>query len=119
LPSSETNGVAAKKAAVYASRLCARRTLDVRVQLLARGAGDRAIARVYARTVDLSPTGVGLTLSRELPAGSEVLLYLKLPGSSAALCLAAEVVRRRGFRAGLQFVRPTAEQRLRLGEFCC
>ena len=73
---------------------------------------------VHGRTVDLSRTGAGLTLTRELAAGAEVVLCLKLPGGEP-LHLRARVIRRRGFHAGLQFVEPTAEQRLLLGEFCC
>ena len=87
---------------------------------------------VHGRTVDLSRSGAGVTLTRELASGSEVVLCLCLPGSSRGprrarswldgvdnpLCLRAVVIRRRGFRAGLEFVQPTAEQRLLLCEFC-
>ena len=103
---------------------------------------------VHGRTVDLSRSGAGLTLTRELPAGAEVVLCIQLPNSrgplshankptpgfypntpkegalgtpglpGTPLCLRAVVVRRRGFRAGLEFVQPTAEQRLLLCEFC-
>lgn len=86
---------------------------------------------VHGRTVDLSRTGAGLTLTRELAAGAEVVLCLNLPGGGVPgepvfgslgrkpLCLRAVVIRQRGFRAGLRFVEPTAEQRLLLCEFCC
>ena len=73
---------------------------------------------VHGRTVDLSRTGAGLTLTRELAAGTEVVLCLNLP-CGKPLRLRAVVIRRSGFRAGLQFVEPTAEQRLLLLEFCC
>ena len=73
---------------------------------------------VHGRTVDLSRSGAGLTVTRELPEGAEVVLSVQLPIRSEPLCLRAVVVRRRGFRAGLEFVQPTAEQRLLLCEFC-
>ena len=68
---------------IYASRLFSRRRLDVRARLVAQQTtGERII--VQARTFDVSRTGAGLTLTRELPSGTEVLLYLRLPGSGAA-----------------------------------
>ena len=75
-------------------------------------------AMVHGRTVDLSRSGAGLTVSCELPAGDEVVLRLQLPSSDGPLNLRAVVVRRCGFRAGLKFVQPTAEQRLLLCRFC-
>ena len=102
---------------IYASRLFSRRRLDVRARLVAQQtSGERII--VQARTFDVSRTGAGLTLTRELPSGTEVLLYLRLPGSGAALCLHAVIARRQGFRVGVQFLQPTAEQRLLLCELC-
>ena len=55
---------------------------------------------------------------RELPSGTQVVLCLRLPGRGAVLCLQAVITRRQGFRAGLQFVEPTAAQRLLLSELC-
>ena len=120
---------------IYAGRLFSRRAVDVRARLLARRQvnGHMEEAVVYGRTVDVSCSGAGLTLTCELPAGSEVLLSLQLSNSDGPLChpskpttgspgtplcLRAVVVRRRGCRAGLKFVQPTAEQRLVLLEFC-
>jgi hypothetical protein len=53
-----------------------------------------------------------------LPSGTKVVLCFRLPGSETALCLQAVIARRQGFRAGLRFVQPTAEQRLLLCELC-
>ena len=78
--------------------------------------GERII--VHGRTRDLSCSGAGVTLTRELPSGTEVVLCLRLPGCGNVLCLRAVITRRQGFRAGLQFVQPTAEQRLLLSELC-
>ncbi len=59
-----------------------------------------------------------MTLTRELPSGTQVVLCLRLPGSGTVLCLQAVIIRRQGFRAGLQFVQTNAEQRLLLSELC-
>ena len=105
---------------IYAGRLYSRRTVDVRARLLAfrRVNGRMVETVVHGRTVDLSRSGAGLMVTRELSAGAEVMLSLVLPGADGPLCLRAKVVRRRGFTAGLEFVQPTAEQRLLLLEFC-
>ena len=105
------------RASMYASRLFSRRRLDVRVRLVEmRSTGECVV--VHARTFDLSRTGAGLTLTRELPSGTEVVLCLRLPCSEHALCLRAVITRCRGFRAGLRFLQPTARQRLMLSELC-
>ena len=103
--------------AIHASRILSRRPLDVRARLVAlHSTGERVI--VQARTHDVSCSGVGLTLTRELPSGTKVVLCFRLPGSETALCLQAVIARRQGFRAGLRFVQPTAEQRRLLSELC-
>jgi hypothetical protein len=100
---------------IYASRLYTRRSIDVRARLIAmHSGGERTV--VHARTCDLSRSGAGLTVTREMPSGVEVILYLHLPGHEMPLCLQALIIRRKGFRVGLQFVSPTAEQRLLLKE---
>jgi PilZ domain len=106
------------QSSAYASRLYVRRRVDVRARLLARPPADGRIVVVHGRTVDLSRSGAGVTLTRELASGSEVVLCLQLPGIGNPLCLRAVIRRRHGFRAGLEFVSPTAEQRLLLCRFC-
>ncbi len=105
---------------LYAGRLYSRRAVDVRARLVTqRQVHGRTVELVaHGRTVDLSRSGIGMTLTGELPIGAEVVLSLQLPGSDGQLCLRAVVVRRCGFRAGLEFVQPTAEQRLLLCKFC-
>jgi hypothetical protein len=106
-----------KRSPIFASRLFSRRHLDVRARLIARrSTGERII--IHARTFDLSRGGAGLTLTRELPSGTSVLLCLRLPGNGSALCLQAVIARRQGFRVGLRFVQPTAGQRVLLSELC-
>ena len=102
---------------MWRNRVWSRRPLDLRAQLLTPAdAGGRALV-VHGRTVDLSRSGAGVTVTRELAAGSEVVLCLRLPGGNT-LSLRAIITRRRGFRVGLEFVQPTAEQRLMLSALC-
>jgi hypothetical protein len=101
----------------YASRLFSRRPLDLRAHLVALSSTGEHII-VHGRTRDLSRTGAGVTLTCELPSGTEVVLCLRLPGSGELLCLRALITRRQGFRAGLQFIEPSAKQRLLLSELC-
>jgi hypothetical protein len=101
---------------VWCNRVWPRRPLDLRAQLLTRpDAGGRGLV-VHGRTVDLSRSGAGVTVTHELAAGSEVVLCLRLPGGT--LSLRAIIARRSGFRVGLEFVQPTAEQRLMLSALC-
>lgn len=110
-------GPFSKRSPIYASRLFSRRRLDVRARLVAlHPTGERTV--IHARTFDLSRSGAGLTLTRDLPSGTEAVLCFRLPGKSSALCLQAVIARRQGFRAGLRFVQPSAEQRLLLSELC-
>jgi hypothetical protein len=94
-----------------------RRRLDVRARVITElPDGERTV--IQARTFDLSRGGAGLTVTGELPWGSTVELCLRLPGQDEALCLDAVIAHHRGFRVGLQFVQPTAEQRRLLSELC-
>lgn len=105
------------QSSTYASRLFSRRRLDLRARLLAqRPTGEHIV--VQARTVDVSRTGAGLTLMRELPSGTQVVLCLRLPGRGGVLSLRAVIIRRQGCRAGLQFLETNATQRLLLSELC-
>jgi hypothetical protein len=110
------------RSAIFASRLFSRRRLDVRARVVALNStiehGTLEHVVVHARTFDISRGGAGLTLTRELPWGSEVVLCFRLPGNGTPLCLHAVITRRQGFRVGLRFVQPTAEQRLLLCELC-
>jgi hypothetical protein len=118
------------RSAIYASRLFSRRRIDVRARVVAlHSMGEHGVAHrvsgygvkysvVHARTVDVSRSGAGLTLTRELPAGTEVVLCFRIPGNGTMLCLHSVVTRGYGFRVGLRFVQPTAEQRLLLSELC-
>jgi hypothetical protein len=119
------------RSTIYANRLFSRRRLDVRARLVTpHSAGGHGVPRgvghgvhrgveyvvVHARTLDVSSSGAGVTLTRELPSGSEVVLCFRHPGNGILLCLHAVITRCRGFRAGLRFVQPTAEQRLLLSQ---
>jgi hypothetical protein len=101
---------------IYASRVHQRRPLDVRVCLIAIDAnGERVM--IYGRTRDLSVSGAGLTLPSPLPYGTEIALQIRMPRGEA-LALRAVVMRRQGSRVGVRFLQTSAEQRLRLAEFC-
>jgi hypothetical protein len=104
------------QSSIYAGRLYSRRALDLRARVLARQ--DAGVVVIHGRTVDLSRSGAGVTLTRELALGTEVVLCLRLPGSGNPLCLRSVITRRRGFRVGLEFLQPSAEQRLLLCELC-
>ncbi len=106
-----------KSSPIYASRLFSRRHIDVRARLIAvHAGGERTV--IHGRTCDLSRSGAGLTVTRELSSGVEVILSMHLPGHESPFCLQAVIIRRKGFRVGVQFVSPTAEQRLLLNELC-
>jgi hypothetical protein len=106
------------RSAIYASRLFSRHPLDVRVRLVAlRSTGERVL--IHGRSYDVSHSGAGVTLTYELPSGTEVALWMRLPNRDTVLCLRAIIARRHGFRVGLQFLQPTPEQRLLLSELCC
>jgi hypothetical protein len=104
-------------AAIYRSRIYSRRRLDMRARLLARSnSGEQFVVQGWM--CDLSCSGAGLTLTHELPSGSEVVLCLRVPGEVVQLSLRAVIRRRQGLRAGLEFLPPTPEQRLLLTELC-
>jgi hypothetical protein len=102
---------------IYASRLFSRRRLDVRARLVAQHPGGETMI-IHGRTFDLSRSGAGLTLTSQLPSGTAVELHLRFSELGKVLCLQAVITRCQGFRVGLQFVQPTAEQRLALSELC-
>jgi hypothetical protein len=104
-------------ASIHRSRIYSRRRLDLRARLLASSKSGEQFT-VYGWMCDLSCSGAGLTLTRELPSGSEVVLCLRLPGDYGQLSLRAVIRRQQGFRAGLEFLPPTPEQRLMLTELC-
>jgi len=107
-----------KRSTIYGNRLYARHAMDLRARLLTGQRMGGKLTEVHGRTVDLSRGGAGLTLTREVASGTEVVLCLQVPGRSHALSLPAVIVRSRGFRVGLKFLDPSAEQRLQLYDLC-
>jgi hypothetical protein len=107
-----------KRSAIYGNRLYARHAMDLRARLLTKLSSGGKLTEVHGRTVDLSRGGAGLTLTREVASGTEVVLCMQVPGSSRAFSLLAVIVRSRGFRVGLKFLETSAEQRLQLYELC-
>ena len=116
MPTILRNQCSIDRSRLWSNRVWPRRPLDLRAHLLMRAdAGGRGLV-VHGRTVDLSRSGAGVTVTRELAAGSKVVLRLRLP--EGTLELRAVITRRSGFRVGLEFVQPTSEQRLMLLALC-
>lgn len=107
-----------KRSAIYGNRLYARHPMDFRVRLLTGRNKGGTLSEVHGRTVDLSRGGAGLTLTREVASGAEVVLCVQVPGSTHPLSLPAVIVRSRGFRVGVKFLEASAEQRLQLYKLC-
>jgi hypothetical protein len=103
---------------IWCNRVWSRRPLDLRASLLTRTTAGGRTAIVQGRTLDLSRSGAGVTVTCELPVGSEVVLCLRIPGIGNTLNLRSIVARSSGFLVGLEFVQPTAEQRLLLSVLC-
>ena len=102
---------------LYASRLHTRSSLDLRARVVTMPTQGNPLI-VYGRTRNLSRSGVAVTLTGELPAGSEVLFCLRMPASGEALCLRSVVARRHGSLAGLHFLEPTLGQRRQISMLC-
>jgi hypothetical protein len=107
-----------KHTAIYGNRMYTRHPMDLRARLLSGKDTRGQFSVVHGRTVDLSRGGAGLTLSREVAPGTEVVLSVQPPGSRHPLILPAVIVRSQGFRVGVKFLDTTAQQRLQLCELC-
>jgi PilZ domain-containing protein len=118
MPTLLRNQASTERNRIWCNRVWPRRPLDLRARLLTRPAAGGLGVVVHGRTVDLSRSGAGVTVTCELAEGSEVVFCMHLPGSGTTLDLRAVITRRRGFRVGLEFVQPTAEQRLLLSALC-
>jgi hypothetical protein len=106
------------QSATYDNRMYARHAMDLRARLLRGNDTHGQFSIVHGRTVDISRGGAGLTLTREVASGAEVVLSIQPPGSRHSLRLPAVIIRSQGFRVGLKFLETSAEQRLRLEELC-
>ncbi len=105
-----------KSSANYRSRTFDRRRFDLRVKLVYLRNGRNDV--VHGRTRDLSFSGIGVILSREIAHGTACVLVLKFPKVELEVQLPAVVTHVRGFRYGLQFQSLSGEQKLLIQRLC-
>jgi len=100
----------------YRSRLFDRHHFDLRVKLITNCNGRTEV--IHGRSRDLSFSGIGVTLVRNVERGAPCVLILKFPKVDYELQLPAIVTNGRGSRFGLQFQRLSGEQRLLIQKIC-
>ncbi len=104
------------RADVYRSRTFDRRRFDLRVKVVYRREGRNNV--IHGRTSDLSFSGIGLVLTREIASGTACVLVMRFPRTEVELQLPAVVAQRRGFRCGLRFESLSGEQKLLIQKIC-
>jgi c-di-GMP-binding flagellar brake protein YcgR len=104
------------RAPVLERRRSQRTPLDVRVKLLTSEAGREKIT--YGRSTDICEGGMGVTLTCELPEGTQAMLVFKLPGEEWERSFQAQLKYHSGFRHGFEFTRMLPEQVHELRAFC-
>jgi PilZ domain len=102
--------------ASYRSRTFERHNFDLRVKLMLPCNGRANI--IHGRSRDLSFSGMGVTLSQDVPRGTACLLVIKFPKVDFELQLPVRVTHSRGSRYGLQFHQLSGEQRLLIQKIC-
>ena len=90
--------------------------LDVRVKAVIRK--DEGKTVIHGRSLQLSESGMGVTMTREVPKGTVATLIFKLPGDEDERTLQAEVKYRNGFHCGFEFLGISAQTRQELLSFC-
>lgn len=100
----------------YRSRTFDRRNFDLRIKVVFRRNGRNDI--VHGRTRDLSFSGIGVVLSREIAHGTACVLVLRFPKVEFEVQLPAIVAHGKGFRCGLRFQSLSGEQRLLIQRIC-
>ena len=102
--------------ATYRSRTFDRHRFDLRIKLVFNRNGRADV--VHGRTRDLSFSGMGVVLSREVTHGTPCILLLKFPKTDIEVQLPAVVAHGKGFRYGVQFQSLTGEQKLLIQKIC-
>jgi len=105
-----------RSGASYRSRTFDRHRFDIRVKIVINHYGRHRI--IHGRTRDLSFTGMGVVLSREVASGTPCIILLKLPKTEIEVQLPAVVTQGKGFRCGVEFQRLTGEQKLLIQKIC-
>jgi hypothetical protein len=100
----------------YRSRLFDRHQFDLRLKLIINLYGRLNV--IHGRTRDLSFSGMGVTLVRNVEHGTPCLLVLKFPKVDYEVRLPAVVTHGSGSRFGLQFHKLSGEQRLLIQKIC-
>ena len=100
----------------YRSRIFDRHHFDLRIKLVTHSNGRTNI--IQGRSRDLSFSGMGVTLVRNVASGTPCLLILKFPKVDSEVQLPAVVTHGHGSRFGLQFHRLSGEQRLLIQKIC-
>lgn len=90
--------------------------LDVRVKILISTESGEEV--IHGRSQVISEGGMGITLTREVPKGTVVVLTFKLPGQDVEQVIGAELKYRTGFRCGFEFRGVLPNQRQELQSFC-
>jgi hypothetical protein len=102
--------------ATYRSRIFERHEFDLRVKVLVKQNGRHDV--IHGRTRDLSFSGMGVTLVRDLAHGTPCLLVIKFPKVDFEVQFPALVTQGRGSRFGMKFQRLSGEQRLLIQRIC-
>jgi PilZ domain len=89
-------------------RIVPRYQFEVRFKIEMHGAVEKQVTEGWAR--DLSETGLGAFVARELPLGELATLQIPLP-DGVELSIPARVTRNIGTQYGFQFTAMTAAQR--------
>ncbi len=100
----------------FRSRTFDRRRFDLRIKFLTRVSGRTET--IYGRSHDLSFSGIGVVLSRQLPCGTPGIVLLRFPKVDYELQLPVLVTHQHGFRCGLQFQQLSAPQKLLIQKIC-
>lgn len=100
----------------HRSRIFDRHRFDLRVKLVVQLQGRSDT--IHGRTRDLSFSGMGIMLSREIARGTVCVLILKFPKTDVELRLPVIVAHAKGFRYGVEFQRLTGEQKLLIQKIC-
>ena len=102
--------------ASYRSRIFQRHQFDLRVKLVVRRNGRNEV--IHGRTRDLSFSGIGVTLVRDVAQQTPCLLVIRFPKTDLEVQFPAVVTQSRGSRFGLQFHKLSGEQRLLIQKIC-
>jgi hypothetical protein len=100
----------------YRSRIFDRHRFDLRVKLIVHSNGRPHI--IHGRSRDLSFSGVGVTLARDIARGTPCLLVIRFPKVDTEIQFPAIVTQGQGSRFGLEFQRLSGEQRLLIQKIC-